>query len=253
VPAAAQRLLTANAMSQAAALGRIVAHEIGHHLLGSRQHSEFGLMRAQFPLAELQGMRPGPFLLTQSEEVLLASTWLTPPVCTPPRLRAADRDEDLASGAMVQTFALEAATPIAHVVNPVYAAKHLAADQLLLEGNPAELFERLGPPEAVQVTTGDGSTQIETMLFTNMRLVLVTRGGAVAAWQAAVRGNDDRAFGEAVKALTARLGTPSVDSRHRVAWALAPAAVEIVGDAGQFNLTVHRRTAPDARQAVASR
>jgi hypothetical protein len=34
-------------------LGRALAHEIGHYLLRSREHSALGLMRAQHPVTEL--------------------------------------------------------------------------------------------------------------------------------------------------------------------------------------------------------
>jgi hypothetical protein len=36
-------------------LGRALAHEIGHYLLRSREHSALGLMRAQHPIADLLG------------------------------------------------------------------------------------------------------------------------------------------------------------------------------------------------------
>jgi hypothetical protein len=37
----------------ARALGRAAAHELGHYLLASREHSSHGLMRARFSAAEL--------------------------------------------------------------------------------------------------------------------------------------------------------------------------------------------------------
>jgi hypothetical protein len=45
------------------ALGRAVAHEIGHYLLNSRAHADKGLMRASFDVRELLDRRPGMFEL----------------------------------------------------------------------------------------------------------------------------------------------------------------------------------------------
>jgi hypothetical protein len=39
-------------------LGRAIAHEIGHLLLGSAEHSRFGLMRAMWSQDELRGLKP---------------------------------------------------------------------------------------------------------------------------------------------------------------------------------------------------
>jgi hypothetical protein len=43
------------------ALGRVLAHEIGHYLLASRQHSSAGLMRAAFRADELAAPDRRPF------------------------------------------------------------------------------------------------------------------------------------------------------------------------------------------------
>ncbi len=47
-------------------LGRAVAHEIGHHLLG-RQHSSRGLMRARIDAADFGDLRDGGFELDRAD------------------------------------------------------------------------------------------------------------------------------------------------------------------------------------------
>jgi hypothetical protein len=42
-------------------LGRVVAHEIGHYLLNSREHAHTGLMRETFEIGELVNRRSGAF------------------------------------------------------------------------------------------------------------------------------------------------------------------------------------------------
>jgi len=54
------------------ALGRVIAHEIGHYLLGSRGHSSNGLMRAVQPSGELFGQSGAGFLLSRADERRLA-------------------------------------------------------------------------------------------------------------------------------------------------------------------------------------
>ena len=51
-------------MSWARALGRVLAHEIGHVLLSAPYHDEAGLMRAVFRPDELAGPDRAPFRLT---------------------------------------------------------------------------------------------------------------------------------------------------------------------------------------------
>ena len=46
------------------ALGRVLAHEIGHLLLGAPYHDDVGLMRPVFRPDELAGPDPAPFRLT---------------------------------------------------------------------------------------------------------------------------------------------------------------------------------------------
>ena len=46
------------------ALGRVLAHEIGHVLLSAPYHAEAGLMRPSFPAGELMDVDRAPFRLT---------------------------------------------------------------------------------------------------------------------------------------------------------------------------------------------
>lgn len=46
-------------------LGRALAHEIGHFLLGTKTHARSGLMRSQFNAAEFTDLRDGTFALDQ--------------------------------------------------------------------------------------------------------------------------------------------------------------------------------------------
>jgi len=48
-------------------LGRAIAHEIGHLLLGSSRHAGAGLMRAFWSQEELQGLKPVHWLFTGHE------------------------------------------------------------------------------------------------------------------------------------------------------------------------------------------
>jgi hypothetical protein len=51
----------------ARALGRVLAHEIGHVLLGAPFHDEAGLMRGVFRSNELAEPNRAPFRLTRSD------------------------------------------------------------------------------------------------------------------------------------------------------------------------------------------
>lgn len=63
------------------AVGRVLAHELGHYLLASRQHSPRGLMRASFSLDELQSPDLRPFLLDAPHAALLSTSWLEVTAC----------------------------------------------------------------------------------------------------------------------------------------------------------------------------
>ena len=49
------------------ALGRALSHEVGHYLLKSRTHTSHGLMRAEWPSAELFAFNRGGFELSPEE------------------------------------------------------------------------------------------------------------------------------------------------------------------------------------------
>jgi hypothetical protein len=50
-------------------LGRAIAHEVGHLLLGSGDHSHIGLMRALWSQDELRGLKPAHWRFSAGEEV----------------------------------------------------------------------------------------------------------------------------------------------------------------------------------------
>ena len=54
------------------ALGRILAHEIGHVLLGVRRHETFGLMRPSFTPTDLVTRQRGAYVLSKKEVERLA-------------------------------------------------------------------------------------------------------------------------------------------------------------------------------------
>ena len=54
-------------------LGRAVAHEIGHYLLESNNHSPYGLMRASIDAREFADLRTGAFRLDQESQAYLAA------------------------------------------------------------------------------------------------------------------------------------------------------------------------------------
>jgi hypothetical protein len=63
-------------------LGRAVAHEIGHYLLGSSAHARHGLMRASFQPREFADLRSGTFEVDDASRRLVHE-----------RFRVADRAE----------------------------------------------------------------------------------------------------------------------------------------------------------------
>ena len=53
--------------TEASLLGSVMAHEVGHLLLGTRSHSSYGLMSANWEAAELQKIAEGAFFFVKSE------------------------------------------------------------------------------------------------------------------------------------------------------------------------------------------
>jgi hypothetical protein len=68
----------------AQAVGRVVAHELGHYLLQSAVHSSKGLMRSDFTSAALGDQRIDAFLLGPSESALLRREVTTPALAQRP-------------------------------------------------------------------------------------------------------------------------------------------------------------------------
>jgi hypothetical protein len=63
----------------ARALGRALAHEIGHYLLRSPHHANSGLMQARHKGSSLGGPNSRPFTLTQSDRARLRLALAAPP------------------------------------------------------------------------------------------------------------------------------------------------------------------------------
>ena len=55
-------------------LGRAIAHEIGHLLLGSAEHPRFGLMRALWSHDELRGVKPAHWGFSRREGAQMRET-----------------------------------------------------------------------------------------------------------------------------------------------------------------------------------
>jgi hypothetical protein len=54
-------------------LGRAVAHEIGHYLLQTNEHAQYGLMRARIDAREFADLRTGSFRLDRESQAHLAA------------------------------------------------------------------------------------------------------------------------------------------------------------------------------------
>jgi hypothetical protein len=63
-------------MSVATLLGRAIAHEIGHLLLGSAEHPRLGLMRALWSHDELRGRKPAHWGFSAREAAQMRQTRL---------------------------------------------------------------------------------------------------------------------------------------------------------------------------------
>jgi hypothetical protein len=57
------------------ALGRALAHELGHYLLGSREHTRSGLMQTARPATDFFDAGNGRFAIASSQERIVASRW----------------------------------------------------------------------------------------------------------------------------------------------------------------------------------
>jgi len=63
--------------SRPTVLGRAIAHEIGHLILGSNSHSETGLMREVWTVEQLIRNRPEDWRFTPAQTFELRSAWLS--------------------------------------------------------------------------------------------------------------------------------------------------------------------------------
>ena len=83
-------------VDQGELLGRVIAHEIAHLLIGTTGHSAHGLMRGGWKVSELANHRPSDWLLSRSEGIAIRQAiWRRSPE-SPPALMAAD--DGVASG-----------------------------------------------------------------------------------------------------------------------------------------------------------
>ena len=73
-------------------LGRVIAHEISHLLIGTRDHGARGLMRGEWRASELTQQRPSDWLLSRSEsrQIRRAISWRSSE--SPPVMMAVDAD-----------------------------------------------------------------------------------------------------------------------------------------------------------------
>jgi hypothetical protein len=74
--------LTMRGSVEGRALGRALAHEIGHYLLQSKGHSRLGLMRAHHSVWDLMVPEQRHLLLTADEARRLYVLWATAPLAT---------------------------------------------------------------------------------------------------------------------------------------------------------------------------
>jgi hypothetical protein len=69
--ATAYRLSESGRLNLGEVLGHVVAHELGHLLLGSNAHSSLGIMRPHWSAEELQSLRMGKLLFTREQSQLM--------------------------------------------------------------------------------------------------------------------------------------------------------------------------------------
>ena len=80
------------------ALGRVLAHEVGHVILGAPFHRHAGLMRARFSADELAAPDRRPFLLTNVDVARLRSRPNSEPGASNPETRTPNTDRISARG-----------------------------------------------------------------------------------------------------------------------------------------------------------
>jgi len=87
----ADALSRSSGVPMAVVLGHAVAHEIGHLLLGSRDHSAAGLMRAQWSSKELERAAQGQLCFSEDESARLRRAMASRAPAGPPALLSAAR------------------------------------------------------------------------------------------------------------------------------------------------------------------
>jgi hypothetical protein len=87
-----EALAAAADIDEAELLGRVIAHEISHLLLGTREHGTRGLMRGEWKASELTQQRPADWLLSRadSRKIRQAVRWRSSE--SPPAMMAGDAD-----------------------------------------------------------------------------------------------------------------------------------------------------------------
>jgi len=73
-------------------LGRVIAHEISHLLLGTRDHEPHGLMRGQWRASELARQRPSDWRLTRAEGLKIRQAIRRRSSESPPAMMSADTE-----------------------------------------------------------------------------------------------------------------------------------------------------------------
>jgi len=81
-------------------LGRVMAHEISHLLLGTRDHGSRGLMRGEWRASELVQRRPSDWQLSRADGVKIRQALRRRSSESPPAMMAVDAD--LATGVSAQ-------------------------------------------------------------------------------------------------------------------------------------------------------
>jgi hypothetical protein len=72
-------------------LGRVMAHEIAHLLIGTHDHSPRGLMRGEWRASELARQRPADWVLSRADGMKIRQA-LWRRSADPPALLAVDED-----------------------------------------------------------------------------------------------------------------------------------------------------------------
>jgi len=75
-------------------LGRVIAHELTHLLIGTRDHTAAGLMRGGWKVSELTQQRASDWLLTRADGVAVREAVWRRASESPPTLMAVDADGD---------------------------------------------------------------------------------------------------------------------------------------------------------------